>query len=165
MDRVFYDASVIWGLVGPQRIFGNLGHYSKINFFFAAGAVAPLAIWLAQKAFPKQKWISLINMPVILGATSMMPPASSVNYTSWIVVAFFSGFVVFRWRPKLWERYNYILSGGLDAGTAFMSVLLFASLQSKDIEVDWWGNSADQGCSLAPCPTAKGIIVEGCPVF
>ncbi|KAK1361148.1 Oligopeptide transporter 7 [Heracleum sosnowskyi] len=165
MDRVFYDASVIWGLVGPQRIFGNLGHYSKINFFFAAGAIAPLVIWLVQKAFPKQKWISLINMPVLLGATSMMPPASSVNYTSWIIVAFLSGFVVFRWRPKLWERYNYILSGGLDAGTAFMSVLLFAALQSEGITVDWWGNSPDQGCSLANCPSAKGIIVEGCPVF
>ncbi|KAL1820060.1 hypothetical protein ACET3Z_014929 [Daucus carota] len=165
MDHVFYDASVIWGLVGPQRIFGNLGHYSKINLFFAAGAIAPLVIWLVQKAFPKQRWISLINMPVLLGATAMMPPASSVNYTSWLVVAFFSGFVVFRWRPKLWERYNYVLSGGLDAGTAFMAVLLFATLQYKNITVEWWGNTPDQGCSLATCPTAKGIIVEGCPVF
>ena len=79
----------------------------KINLFFAAGAIAPLVIWLVQKAFLKQRWISLINMPVLLGATAMMPPASSVNYTSWLIVAFFSGFVVFRWRPKLWERYNY----------------------------------------------------------
>lgn len=164
MDRVFYDASVIWGLVGPQRIFGNLGHYGKINYFFVGGAIAPVLVWLLHKAFPKQRWISLINMPVILGATAMMPPASAVNYTSWLIVAFLSGYVVFKFRPKLWERYNYVLSGGLDAGTAFMSILLFIALQSREISVDWWGNSGE-GCPLAHCPTAKGIEVKGCPVF
>lgn len=164
MDRVFYDASVIWGLVGPQRIFGNLGHYGKINYFFVGGAIAPVLVWLAHKAFPKQKWISLVNMPIILGATAMMPPASAVNYTSWIIMAFISGFVVFKYRPRLWERYNYVLSGGLDAGTAFMSILLFIALQSKDVELNWWGNSGE-GCPLAHCPTAKGIVVDGCPAF
>ncbi|KAL1820061.1 hypothetical protein ACET3Z_014930 [Daucus carota] len=163
-DTVFYDASVIWGLIGPQRIFGNLGHYSKVNLFFVAGAICPLLVWLAHKAFPDQHWIRLVNMPVILGATALMPPASSANYISWLVLAFLSGFVVFRYRPKLWERYNYILSGGLDAGTAFVTILLFACLQFKEIGVDWWGNRGE-GCPLAHCPTAKGIIVDGCPVF
>ncbi|KAL3653674.1 oligopeptide transporter 6 [Castilleja foliolosa] len=164
MDHVFYDASVIWGLVGPQRIFGNLGIYPGVNWFFLGGAIAPLLVWLATKLFPKQKWISLIHMPVLLGATSMMPPASAVNYTSWLLVAFIFGFVVFRYRPDWWQRYNYVLSGGLDAGTAFMTVLIFFSLQSREIGVDWWGNNLD-GCPLVKCPTAKGIVVDGCPVY
>ncbi|PSS04477.1 Oligopeptide transporter like [Actinidia chinensis var. chinensis] len=164
MDNVFYDASVIWGLVGPRRIFGNLGLYSKVNWFFLAGAIAPLLVWLAHKAFPKQKWIRLIHMPVLIGATSMMPPATSVNYTSWIIIGFLSGFVLYRYRPKWWERYNYVLSGGLDAGTAFMSVLLFVVLQSRDVQLDWWGANPDN-CPLAACPTAPGISVPGCPVF
>ncbi|GFP88785.1 oligopeptide transporter 6 [Phtheirospermum japonicum] len=163
MDHVFYDASVIWGLVGPQRIFGNLGVYPAVNWFFLGGAIAPLLVWLATKLFPGQKWISLIHMPVLLGATSMMPPASAVNYTSWLLVAFVFGFVVFRYRPDWWQRYNYVLSGGLDAGTAFMTVLIFFGLQSREIGVDWWGNNLD-GCPLAKCPTAKGIVVDGCPV-
>ncbi|XP_059667277.1 oligopeptide transporter 6-like [Cornus florida] len=166
MDRVFYDASVIWGLVGPRRIFGNLGAYSKVNWFFMGGAVAPLLVWLAHKTFPKMRWIRLIHMPVLLGATAMMPPASAVNFTSWIIVGFLSGFVIFRYRPEWWERYNYVLSGGFDAGTAFMSVLLFFALQSKNISLDWWGSS-DLGdrCVLASCPTAPGISVDGCPAF
>ncbi|KAK9293370.1 hypothetical protein L1049_021362 [Liquidambar formosana] len=164
MDRVFYDASVIWGLVGPRRIFGNLGAYSNVNWFFFGGAVAPLLVWLAHKAFPSASWIRLIHMPVLLGATSMMPPASAVNFTSWILVGFLSGFVLFRYRQKWWERYNYVLSGGLDAGTAFMTVLLFIALQYKNIGIDWWGSNSD-GCPLASCPTAKGIVVDGCPVF
>ncbi|KAA8533571.1 hypothetical protein F0562_030995 [Nyssa sinensis] len=164
MDRVFYDASVIWGLVGPRRIFGDLGAYSKVNWFFFGGAIAPLLVWLAHKAFPEKNWIRLIHMPVLLGSTSMMPPASAVNFTSWIIVGFLSGFVVFRYKPKLWERYNYVLSAGLDAGTAFMSIFLFVALQSRDIGVDWWGSSSlGDRCPLASCPTAKGISAEGCP--
>ena len=33
-DHVFFDASVIWGLVGPKKIFGKLGVYPQLNCFF-----------------------------------------------------------------------------------------------------------------------------------
>ncbi|RZR76841.1 hypothetical protein BHM03_00001728 [Ensete ventricosum] len=161
-DHVFYDASVIWGLIGPRRIFGDLGTYSAINWFFLVGAVAPLIVWLAHKAFPGQGWIRLINMPVLIGATGMMPPATAVNYTTWIIVGFFSGYVVYRFRRDWWTRHNYVLSGALDAGLAFMAVLLYLCLGLEDISLNWWGNDLD-GCSLASCPTAKGVIIEGCP--
>ncbi|KAI9175220.1 hypothetical protein LWI28_029128 [Acer negundo] len=163
-DTVFYDASVIWGLIGPRRIFGDLGTYEAINWFFLAGAIAPILVWLAAKAFPNQEWIRLINMPVLIGATGMMPPATAVNYTTWIIMGFFSGFVVYRYRPDLWQRYNYVLSGSLDAGLAFMGVLIYMCLGLENISVDWWGNDLD-GCSYASCPTAIGVVVEGCPVF
>ncbi|KAK8340773.1 hypothetical protein V6Z12_A08G119900 [Gossypium hirsutum] len=163
-DTVFYDASVIWGLIAPRRIFGDLGTYEAVNWFFLAGAVAPLLVWLASKAFPSQEWIRLINMPVLIGATGMMPPATAVNYTTWIIVGFLSGFVVYRYRPDLWQRYNYVLSGALDAGLAFMGVLLYLCLGLENISLDWWGNDLD-GCPLASCPTAQGIKVEGCPLF
>ncbi|GLU17567.1 hypothetical protein SLE2022_339280 [Rubroshorea leprosula] len=162
-DTVFYDASVIWGLIGPRRIFGDLGYYEAVNWYFLGGAIAPLLVWLAAKAFPQQEWIRLINMPVMLGATGMMPPATAVNYTAWIIVGFLSGFVVYRYRPDLWQKYNYVLSGGLDAGLAFMGVLIYLCLGLEDISLNWWGNDLD-GCPLASCPTAKGVVVEGCPV-
>ncbi|CAI0452549.1 unnamed protein product [Linum tenue] len=162
MDKVFFDASVIWGLVGPRRIFGDLGEYGNVNWFFGGGALATALVWLAYKAFPSQTWIRYVNMPVLLGATSVMPPASAVNYTSWIAVGFVSGFVIYRWRPKLWNRYNYVCSGGLDAGTAFMTILIFFCLQNRNVAVDWWGTRPD-GCPLASCPTAKGVSVDGCP--
>ncbi|KAK0586235.1 hypothetical protein LWI29_003267 [Acer saccharum] len=163
-DTVFYDASVIWGLIGPRRIFGDLGTYEAVNWFFLAGAIAPILVWLAAKAFPNQEWIRLINMPVLIGATGMMPPATAVNYTTWIIMGFLSGFVVYRYRPDLWQRYNYVLSGSLDAGLAFMGVLIYMCLGLENISVNWWGNDLD-GCTYASCPTAKGVVVEGCPVF
>jgi len=163
-DRVFFDASVIWGLVGPRRMFGDLGEYSNINWFFVGGAIAPALVYLASRLFPNKKWISDIHIPVLIGATAIMPPASAVNFTSWLVMAFVFGHFVFKYRREWWQRYNYVLSGGMDAGTGFMSVLLFLALQRSEIAIDWWGNSGE-GCPVAKCPTAKGVVVHGCPVF
>ncbi|XP_026449196.1 oligopeptide transporter 7-like [Papaver somniferum] len=163
-DHVFYDASVIWGLIGPRRIFGDLGTYSGINWFFLVGAIAPVLVWLAHKKFPAQRWISLIHMPVLMGATASMPPATAINYTSFVTIGFLSGFLVYRYRQDWWRRHNYLLSGALDAGLAFMGVALYFFLNSNGVSLDWWGSNLD-GCPLATCPTAKGINVEGCPVF
>lgn len=164
-NRTFYAASVIWGLVSPRRIFGNLGTYQAINWFFLGGAVAPIIVWLATKAFPNQKWIRLINMPVLIGATGSMPPATAVNYTNWILLGFLSGFVVYRYKPDWWQRHNYVLSGAFDAGLAFMAVLIYFCLGMEEVSLNWWGNNLD-GCPFASCPTAKGVVAgDGCPVF
>ncbi|WCJ32637.1 oligopeptide transporter [Euphorbia peplus] len=163
-DHVFYDASVIWGLIGPRRIFGDLGHYSAINWFFLGGAIAPLLVWISHKAFPNKDWIKLISMPVMLGATLNMLPATAVNYITWIVIGFGSGFIVYRYYREWWSRHNYVLSGALDAGLAFMAVLLYFCLGMQHVSLDWWGNDSD-GCPLASCPTAPGVFVNGCPTI
>ncbi|KAK9990167.1 hypothetical protein SO802_025152 [Lithocarpus litseifolius] len=163
-DHVFYDASVIWGLIGPQRIFGDLGYYSGINWFFLVGALAPVLVWLAHKASPDRQWIRLITIPVLLGAIIEMPPATAVNYTSWILIGFASGFIAYRYYRNLWSRYNYVLSGALDAGLAFMGVLLYLFLGMENVSLNWWGSDSD-GCPLASCPTEQGVVINGCPVL
>ncbi|PIA51922.1 hypothetical protein AQUCO_01000055v1 [Aquilegia coerulea] len=163
-DRVFFDASVIWGLVGPKRIFGSLGNYAALNWFFLGGALGPVIVWLLHRAFPKHSWIPLINMPVLLGATAMMPPATAVNYNSWVLVGTIFNFFIFRYRKKWWQRYNYVLSAALDAGVAFMGVLVYFTLTMEERSLDWWGTGGEH-CELATCPTAKGIIADGCPAF
>jgi multisubunit Na+/H+ antiporter MnhB subunit len=141
-----------------------LGTYTAINWFFLGGAIAPILVWLATKAFPQQEWIRLINMPVLIGATGSMPPATAVNYTSWIVVGFLFGFVVYRYKPNWWRRHNYVLFGALDVGLAFMAVLIYFCLNLEEVKLEWWGNDLD-GCLLASCPSAKGVVVDGCPGF
>jgi len=105
-----------------------------------------------------------INMPVLIGATGLLPPASAVNFTSWLIVGFVFSFVIYRYRREWWQRHNYVLSAGLDAGLAFMGVLLYVCLGLENISLNWWGEKLD-GCTLASCPTAKNVLVEGCPIF
>ncbi|EXC01175.1 Oligopeptide transporter 4 [Morus notabilis] len=167
-DNVFFDASVIWGLVGPRRIFGSRGEYPSLNWFFLGGVLGPLLVWLLHRLFPNQQWIPLVNLPVLLGATANMPPATPLNYTSWIAVGTVFNFFVFRYRKRWWQRYNYVLSAALDGGVAFMAVLLYFSLGVENKSLHWWGSYPDRDtehCALATCPTAKGISVDGCPIF
>ena len=57
---------------------------------------------IAYKSFPKQTWIPLINLPVLLGPTGMMPPATPLNYNVWIAVGTIFNYFV----------YQYVKSGG-----------------------------------------------------
>ncbi|KAG5612828.1 hypothetical protein H5410_024109 [Solanum commersonii] len=162
-DRVFFDASVIWGLVGPRRIFLGLGEYSALNWCFIGGLVAPFLVWLLHKSFPSQSWIKLINIPVLLAATASMPPATTLNFNSWIIVGTVFNFFVFRYRKQWWQRYNYVLSAALDAGVAVMGVVLFFCVTVWNVNFSWWGTGGEY-CDLASCPTGKGIFVDGCPL-
>ncbi|XP_021818053.1 oligopeptide transporter 1-like [Prunus avium] len=165
-DDVFYNASIIWGVIGPLRMFTSKGIYPELNWFFLIGLLSPIPGWLLHKKFPNKKWIRHINMPVILGSTSMMPPAKAVNYSSWFAVGIFFNFFVYRRYKEWWARHNYILSAALDAGVAFTAVILYFALQSKNIMgPKWWGLDQDDHCPLAKCPTAPGIVTKGCPVF
>ncbi|KAI4340011.1 hypothetical protein MLD38_024890 [Melastoma candidum] len=163
---VFYDASIIWGVVGPGRMFTKDGVYPEMNWFFLIGFLAPFPVYFLSKKFPNHKWIRLIHMPVFLGATASMPPARSVNYITWGAMGLFFSFYVYKKHKAWWARYNYVLSAGLDAGLAFSGVLLYFALQSYEIwGPDWWGTQDGDHCLLARCPTAPGIKVGNCPVL
>ncbi|KAF7074708.1 hypothetical protein CFC21_079539 [Triticum aestivum] len=162
--RVTFDASVIWGLIGPGRLFGQHGLYRNLVWLFVVGAVLPVPVWLLSRAFPEKKWIALVNVPVISYGFAGMPPATPTNIASWLVTGTVFNFFVFRYRKGWWQKYNYVLSAALDAGTAFMGVLIFFALQNAHHDLKWWGTEVDH-CPLATCPTAPGIVVKGCPVF
>lgn len=57
-----------------------------------------------------------------------------------------------------------MLSAAMDAGVAFMAVLLYFSVGMEEKSLDWWGTRGEH-CDLARCPTATGVIVDGCPVI
>ncbi|KAK4398814.1 Oligopeptide transporter 5 [Sesamum angolense] len=88
-DNVFYDASIIWGVIGPLRMFGKLGLYPGLNYFFLFGLLAPVPVWYLSHKYPEKKWIRLINIPIIISGPSAMPVAKAVNYVCW-----FSGTVL-----------------------------------------------------------------------
>ncbi|KAK0602048.1 hypothetical protein LWI29_029864 [Acer saccharum] len=165
-DDVFYSASIIWGVVGPLRMFTKKGVYPQMNWFFLIGFLAPFPGWWLSRKFPEIKWLRLIHMPIILGATGNMPPAKAVHYLSWGAVGIFFNYFVYRRFKTWWARHNYILSAALDAGVAFMAVLLFFTLQTNNIfGPQWWGLDSTDHCPLAKCPTAKGVEIQGCPVI
>lgn len=67
-------------------------------------------MWFLSRKFPNQKWIRLINTPIILGATGAMPPARSVNYVTWVAVGLFFNFYVYGRYKQWWAKHTYVLS-------------------------------------------------------
>lgn len=112
------------------------------------------------------RWIEYVNLPLILSATANMPPARSLNFTSWVAVGLFFNLYLYQRYKAWWARHNYILSAGLDAGMAFLGVILFFALQSSNVYgPEWWGSKSGDHCPLADCPTAPGAVAKGCPQF
>ncbi|KAG0040261.1 hypothetical protein BGZ83_002620, partial [Gryganskiella cystojenkinii] len=143
----FYSASVIWGVISPNKMFGPLSIYNTVNYFFIIGFLLPIPFYFLKKKFPNT-WVDYIHIPVLLAATGMMPPASPYMYPNWVALGFIFQFFVRRYRAAWHLRFTYVLSAALDSGTAFMVLLGFFifDIRGKAM-IDWWGTTVD--CPLA----------------
>jgi len=114
--------------------------YQPMLYFLLIGAVLPVPFYLAEKRFPKVKWLKRVHIPLAMSATAAIPPATAINYFPWVMVGlFFSWFVFRRWNGW-WLKYNYLLSAGLDTGIALCTFLLFFCFYYPGVELNWWGN-------------------------
>ncbi|KAG0320885.1 hypothetical protein BGZ97_012626 [Linnemannia gamsii] len=144
--RTFYSASIIWGAVAPARVFGNKDDawYSPVQWGFVAGALLPIPFWLLSRKFPNVVWLKLVHWPVLLAATSNMPPALPYFYTNGLFLGFVFAFLLRRYRYDWWSRYNYLTSAALDTGVAISGLVIFFALQAWEVNFPtWWGNPED----------------------
>ncbi|KAI1314462.1 hypothetical protein EDD11_002164 [Mortierella claussenii] len=139
----FYSASVIWGAIGPARVFGDQDGaiYAPVQWAFLVGAALPLIFWVAAQKFPNVQWLKYVHWPVLLAATSSMPPGLPYMYSNGLFVGFIFMYVLRRYKYGWWARYNYLTSAALDTGMAISGLVIFFVLQMQDINMPyWWGN-------------------------
>ncbi|CAE6479445.1 unnamed protein product [Rhizoctonia solani] len=122
--RVFGTASLIWGGIGPARAFNPGQIYYPLTFCFLIGAVLPIPLYFLARRYP-HSWFKYVNMPVVFTGTGNMPPASGINYSSWVMVGFIFQYWIRRRHFGWWSRYNYILSAALDSGVAVGTIVIF----------------------------------------
>lgn len=143
--NTFFTASVLWGTIGPKKVFGAGGQYTTTLMGFPLGLVLPLVFWLVQRRF-KQRWMRQIHpIAMLYGGIVWAPynmsytcPAVPIAWLSWIYMKTrFLG---------LWARYNFVLSASLSSGIAVAAIVLFFTLQWKQITLDWWGNNVVNHC-------------------
>ncbi|KAG0266236.1 hypothetical protein BG011_002933 [Mortierella polycephala] len=141
--RTFYSASVIWGVIAPDRMFGPTSMYNAINYFFLIGFLLPIPFYYLKKAYPNS-FLEFVHIPVLLASTGMMPPAQAYHYTNWLAVGFLFQFFARRYHPEWHLRFTYVMSAAFDSGVAFMVLLSFFifTMRGKDM-VEWWGTRYD----------------------
>ncbi|KKF95311.1 Sexual differentiation process protein isp4 [Ceratocystis fimbriata CBS 114723] len=138
--RVFFSASVIWGLIGPARVFSPGQIYYGLFWFFIIGAITPVLLFYGAKRWPRSFMKNLIA-PLIFGGAGAIPPATPLNYLSWGIVGYFFQYHLRKVHPRWWTRLNFLTASGLDLGLALATVFAFFAFTMHGIEgPDWWGN-------------------------
>ncbi|CAK7218725.1 hypothetical protein SBRCBS47491_003608 [Sporothrix bragantina] len=139
--RVFFSASVIWGLLGPARMFSPGQIYSGLFFFFALGAIVPVIIYFVARRWPRSP-AKFLMAPLIFGGSGSIPPATPLNYLSWGVVGFVFQYWVRKRHFAWWSRLNFLTSSGLDLGLALSTLVIFFVFTLNNIDPpSWWGNN------------------------
>ncbi|KAI1473658.1 small oligopeptide transporter [Daldinia eschscholtzii] len=138
--RVFYTASIIWGAIGPARMFSGNAIYSSLQWFWLVGAVTPVITWFLARRAPKSIF-RLINMPLIFGGSGWIPPATAYTYLCWGTVGFVFNYYIKRKWNGWWMQYNYITSAGMDVGLAVSTIIIFFTLYLTSAKLPkWYGN-------------------------
>ncbi|KAI0018081.1 small oligopeptide transporter [Xylariomycetidae sp. FL0641] len=139
--NVFYTASIIWGAIGPARMFSGHAIYANLQWFWLVGAVTPVMGWFLARRYPKSIF-RYVNFPLIFGGSGMIPPATVYTYLCWGSVGMtFNYFIKRRW-TGWWLQYNYITSAALDCGLIVSTLIIFFTLQLTLVEeAHWYGNT------------------------
>jgi OPT family small oligopeptide transporter len=90
--NTFFTASVLWGTVGPKKIWGHKGQYTETLIGFPLGAALVLLFYYAGKKFPKATWIRQIHpVAIMYGGIVWAPynmsyvwPAVPIAWLSWV---------------------------------------------------------------------------------
>ncbi|KAK5998534.1 Sexual differentiation process protein isp4 [Cladobotryum mycophilum] len=139
--RTFYNASVIWGVIGPKRVFGAGGVYSWINWFWLIGCALPICQYFLARRFPRS-FLRYVVTPAIFGAAGQIPPSTLYYLMQWVIVGLIFNFFIRRRANGWWTQYNYSLSGALDIGNALCIVVVGLGLGLGNANFpDWWGNT------------------------
>ncbi|ORY77000.1 OPT oligopeptide transporter protein-domain-containing protein [Protomyces lactucae-debilis] len=138
-SKVFYNASIIWGLLGPARIFSIGKLYSGLLLFFPIGFICPILVWLYLRKYP-DSWVRFVNVPVIFTGSGSIPPATVLNYATWGIVGWVFNYLIKKNHSRWWTKYNYILSVGMDLGLAIVTIFLGLVFSIGNIKMpEWWG--------------------------
>ncbi len=162
-SRIYFSASVIWGLVGPKRVFAQ--QYPVLRWLFLVGFILAFVWWglkhyggairdkakksLSQGLYSVLDWT--IFKPISL-LKDIHPALISIGFLEWaplnlayqtggMYLSFVFMYYIRRHMTAWWEKYNYVLSAGLNAGLAFSAIIVFFAVQYHAVDVSWWGNN------------------------
>ncbi|KAI2621122.1 OPT-domain-containing protein [Hypoxylon sp. NC1633] len=151
--RVHFNGSILWGVVGPAEFFGPNATYRPLVWCFFIGAIAPIPLWLYGRN-KKSSIVRKINLPVLFGSLSWIPPATGLNFSVWAVVCYLFNYLIKNRAEAWWAKYTMTLSAALDSGLAFgIVVVFFGFIYPGWMDgFSWWGTDVyRKGCDWQAC--------------
>ncbi|KAK9357579.1 OPT oligopeptide transporter protein-domain-containing protein [Lipomyces starkeyi] len=136
-----YADSVLFGVIGPKRLFDKM--YPPLRYSFLIGFVVVPPFWYLRRRFPKQ--LKHVH-PVLLcnGAATWGQGFNLTYFTPGVYASLaFMWYIRRRYFPW-WSKYNYILTSALSTGVAISGVVIYFAFQYKAVKLNWWGNQVSR---------------------
>ncbi|KAK8430914.1 OPT oligopeptide transporter protein-domain-containing protein [Phyllosticta citricarpa] len=148
--NTFFTATIIWGTIGPRKLFGKDGQYRTLLFAFPIGFVLPFGKYSARK------WLRYVNVVVLLHSASRWALYNLSYYWPHVPIAWLSMVYLKTRFMGFWSKYNYVTSAALSAGVVISAIVIFFALQYPGVALpdSWWGNHVScEGCEnpRSPC--------------
>ncbi|CAE6519790.1 unnamed protein product [Rhizoctonia solani] len=134
------SAAVTWSLAG--ELYGLHGPYKWVPIGLGLGMIPTTIQYFVWKRWPKIGPVEVdkIMLPVIYMYAGWFSSGINSITTSVIIVGLVSQVWLRRRHPGWYNKYNYILGGGLDGGTqTIVFILSFAVLAGSTLDFSYWG--------------------------
>ncbi|KAK4231881.1 putative oligopeptide transporter [Podospora fimiseda] len=177
-----YSSSLMWGLLGSQRMFGHM--YPMFKWCFLIGFGIACLFLVGQGYGPKylpgvreklrgkmnERVFGMLDKTIfwLIGGLLWLNPIliiqgiqhwapSNLSYkTPGFILSFVFMYLLPKYRLAWWEKYNYVLSASLTAGVAVSALVMFFAVGYNPVKLDWWGNRV----SSAGLDGKGGAILE-----
>ncbi|KAI3404444.2 OPT2 [Candida oxycetoniae] len=133
----FYSASVLWGVIGPKKVFDHL--YPILRWCFLIGFLLAFPCIAIKKYGPK-KYFKTFEPSIVIGGFLGFAPYNLSYYIPGLYVSYAFMVYIKNKYEAWWQKYNYLLSTGLGGGVAFSSIIIFFAVQYHSKDINWWGN-------------------------
>ncbi|KAJ9136891.1 OPT-domain-containing protein [Pleurostoma richardsiae] len=162
-----YASSLMWGLLGSDRMFNSL--YPLFKWCFLIGFLIALVFLVGQGLGPKylpgvreKLRVTLRPRTFALLDRTLFPFIASLLWLNPILIiqgiqhwapsnlsyktpGMILSFVFMYWMPRhrlaWWEKYNYVLSAAFTCGVAVSALVMFFAVQYHPKHLSWWGNT------------------------
>lgn len=108
--NTFFTASVLWGTLGPSKIWGHTGQYSETLIGFPLGVVIVLFFWIINKKFPQWTWTRQIHPVAIMYGGIVWAPYNMSYVWPSVPIAYFSWIYLKSRYLGLWAKVSLFLS-------------------------------------------------------
>lgn len=151
---------MIWGAIGPRRIYGDTGIYHPLEWGFLVGALLPIPFYLLTKRFPGS-WVRYIHVPLLLNGVLYYCPYNISYVWPTVLVGFAFNYYIKHRYTRWWQKYAYVLTSSFMAGIAIAAIVIFFAVEYHQVQLNWWGNTVSYaGCDDKAC-TLKEIPASG----
>jgi OPT family small oligopeptide transporter len=159
--HTYFMSSILWGVVGPRRLFGPRGPYHAIVYCIPFGIILPVGLYFAAKRWPRSSFWRNVNVPMLLAGSLGWAPYNWSYMQGTLSLALFFNFYIKTWYKPWWERYAYVLTSSFTSAIGISGLVIFFALQKWNIRLDWIVNRiAWQGVDRGGYVDADGHVVK-----